>query len=268
MPEPTKIPRPFADSGDKNSIPDSSGSIGFASWQEGFPAITSEPFAQGGVAPKRADFNGIFNALSAAIVWQQQGGFYAYDNVTDYEIGNAVIYNGDLYLCLIANGPGSAVKAPTQSAYWQKVVTVSSGTWTPVLKGANTAGTFTYTEQSGQYLKIGELVYYYGQISISAFSTHPVGNAMIAGLPFASSNTILQSGGSAAGFIMESMRKITGCYVDKNTTSALLFAHSSDSPALKSTANFNASNTTGYYIKLTSGQSFNLYFAGYYRAAS
>ena len=125
MPEPTKIPRPFADSGDKNSIPDSSGGLGFASWQEGFPAITGTPFAQGGVAPKRADFNGIFNALSLATVWQQQGGFYAYDATTDYEVGNVVEYNNDLYKCLTANGPSSAVKAPTDTTVWSKVMTAA-----------------------------------------------------------------------------------------------------------------------------------------------
>lgn len=134
MPEPTKIPRPFADSGDKNSIPDSSGSIGFASWQEGFPAITSEPFASGGVAPKRADFNGIFNALSLATVWQQQGGFYAYDATTDYEVGNVVLYNGDLYKCLSANGPSSAVKAPTDTTVWSKVMTAADKVETNISK--------------------------------------------------------------------------------------------------------------------------------------
>lgn len=128
MPEPTKIPCPFADSGDKNSIPDSSGALGFASWQEGFPAITGTPFAQGGVAPKRADFNGIFNALSLATVWQQQGGFYAYDATTDYEVGNVVVYSGDLYKCLSANGPSSAVKSPTDATVWAKVILTTATT--------------------------------------------------------------------------------------------------------------------------------------------
>lgn len=124
MPEPTKIPRPFADSGDKNSIPDSSGGLGFASWQEGFPAITGTPFAQGGVAPKRADFNGIFNALSAAVVWAQQGGVYAYDATTDYEIGNITEKSGIIYICETANGPSSAVKDPatdTTETYWARL---------------------------------------------------------------------------------------------------------------------------------------------------
>jgi len=146
MPEPTKIPRPFADSGDKNTIPESSGALGFASWQEGFPAITGTPFSQGGVAPKRADFNGIFNALSLAILWQQQGGFYAYGATTDYEIGNVVEYSGDLYKCLSANGPSSAVKAPTDTTVWSKVMTAADAAalYLP-LSGGTMTGTIEST---------------------------------------------------------------------------------------------------------------------------
>lgn len=146
MPEPTKIPRPFADSGDKNSIPDSSGGLGFASWQEGFPAITGTPFAQGGVAPKRADFNGIFNALSLATLWQQQGGFYEYDATTDYEVANVVEYNGDLYKCITANGPSSAVKAPTDTTVWSKVMTAADAAalYLP-LAGGTMTGAITAT---------------------------------------------------------------------------------------------------------------------------
>lgn len=124
MPEPTKIPRPFADSGDKNSIPDSSGALGFASWQEGFPAITSEPFSSGGVAPKRADFNGIFYALSQAVIWMQQGGVYAYDSNTDYEAGNVVLDAGGLYVANSANGPSSSVVQPSSDT--------TGATWKPV----------------------------------------------------------------------------------------------------------------------------------------
>lgn len=151
MPQPTKIPRPFADSGDKNSIPDSSGSIGFASWQEGFPAITSEPFASGGVAPKRADFNGIFNALSAAIVWAQEGGVYAYDNVTDYEVGNIAVVSGVLYICKTANGPSSAVKDPagdTAETYWGKVYP-QNGTYSRMYF-SQTSGSYT-APYTGRY---------------------------------------------------------------------------------------------------------------------
>lgn len=124
MPQPNKIPLAFAASGDKNVIPESTETTGLASWREGFPAITSAPFSEGGIAPKRADFNGIFNALSQAVMWMQQGGVYAYDVTTDYEAGNVVLDAGGLYVANSANGPSSAVVQPstdTTGATWKLV---------------------------------------------------------------------------------------------------------------------------------------------------
>ena len=124
MPQPSKIPLPFAASGDKNVIPESTETTGLASWREGFPAITSAPFSEGGIAPKRADFNGIFNALSQAVIWLQQGGVYAYDVNTDYEAGNVVLDAGGLYVANAANGPSSLVVQPssdTTGATWKLV---------------------------------------------------------------------------------------------------------------------------------------------------
>lgn len=124
MPQPNKIPLAFASSGDKNAIPENTETTGLASWREGFPAITSAPFSEGGIAPKRADFNGIFNALSQAVMWMQQGGVYAYDVNTDYEAGNVVLDAGGLYVANAGNGPSSAVVQPstdTTGAAWKLV---------------------------------------------------------------------------------------------------------------------------------------------------
>jgi hypothetical protein len=124
LPQPSKIPLAFAASGDKNIIPESTETTGLASWRDGFPAITSTPFSEGGIAPKRADFNGIFNALSAAALWYQQGGIFVYDNATNYEIGNLVIYSGEIYVCKTANGPASALHSPandTAETYWGRI---------------------------------------------------------------------------------------------------------------------------------------------------
>lgn len=124
MPQPNKIPLAFAASGDKNAIPENTETTGLASWREGFPAITSAPFSEGGIAPKRADFNGIFNALSQAVMWLQQGGVYAYDVNLDYEAGNVVFDAGGLYVANSANGPSSAVVQPssdTTGATWKLV---------------------------------------------------------------------------------------------------------------------------------------------------
>lgn len=124
MPQPSKIPLAFAASGDKNTIPENTQTTGLASWREGFPAITSAPFSEGGIAPKRADFNGIFNALSQAVMWMQQGGVYAYDVNTDYEAGNVVLDAGGLYVANASNGPSSTVVQPssdTTGATWKLV---------------------------------------------------------------------------------------------------------------------------------------------------
>lgn len=323
MPEPTKIPRPFADSGDKNSIPDSSGALGFASWQEGFPAITGTPFAQGGVAPKRADFNGIFNALSAATVWNQQGGVYAYDATTDYEVGNVVEYSGNLYKCITANGPSSAVKAPTDTTVWdaiatasgylplsggtmtgnltfsgaypaivvattdsyirinnqgynggasmylngkdrstdagtfsiiaydganrkvfaggpggtltwdgKDVVTVETGTWTPTLYGASTAGVLTYSRQTGYYVRMNNIVYITAEIDISDVTTYPSGAARVGGLPFATRDVRETSMGFAYGNsgADNSFNRTHHCHAGQNKTYFEIFMASNTNP--------------------------------------
>lgn len=144
MPQPNKIPLPFAASGDKNVIPESTETTGLASWRDGFPAITSTPFSEGGIAPKRADFNGIFNALSAAAIWYQQGGFFVYDDSTNYEIGNIVIYSGEIYVCKTANGPASALHSPandTAETYWGRIYP-QNGTFDRMFF-SQTSGTYT-----------------------------------------------------------------------------------------------------------------------------
>lgn len=63
---------------------------------------------------------------------------------------------------------------------------ISSGTWTPVLAGQTTAGTQTYTDQHGIYMKIGKIVYVSCSISLSAFDPTTAGNVNVTGLPFTS----------------------------------------------------------------------------------
>lgn len=57
-----------------------------------------------------------------------------------------------------------------------------SGTWVPVVYGTTTAGTGTYTAQSGYYNIIGEICFYTAYLSWSAHTGS--GNIRISGLPF------------------------------------------------------------------------------------
>lgn len=56
------------------------------------------------------------------------------------------------------------------------------GTWTPVLIGLSTAGTGTYTNQTGTYTKIGRMVYFDMTLAWTAHTG--TGNMQVNGLPF------------------------------------------------------------------------------------
>lgn len=62
------------------------------------------------------------------------------------------------------------------------------GTWTPVLQGSSTAGTYTYdtARTNGIYIKIGKMVTIFGCYRISAVTSAGSGDARITGLPFTS----------------------------------------------------------------------------------
>jgi hypothetical protein len=53
------------------------------------------------------------------------------------------------------------------------------GTFTPVLKGGTTAGTFTYTTQLGRYTRIGRMVYIDVNVTVTGASVAPAGNLYI-----------------------------------------------------------------------------------------
>lgn len=69
-------------------------------------------------------------------------------------------------------------------------IVAPTGTWTPVLKGTGTAGTFTYTVQTGRYIKFNKWIIATGRIDISAISVAPTGNMRIGGLPFTVLNSV------------------------------------------------------------------------------
>lgn len=114
----------IAASGNKTIPPETAAAAGSGrlSQQEGFGVVNSQPLTQGGIPPFRQDFNGIFNLFSQFLLWYQQGGIMKYNAALDYEVGNEIIYQNNKYRCIQANGPASTVKAPTDAAYWEKLV--------------------------------------------------------------------------------------------------------------------------------------------------
>ena len=127
--QPDILPGAFAAEGDKNTIPaNNDGTSGLASIAKGFPPITQQPLASGGLPPQRADFNGIFNMFSEFLLYIQSGGVFNYNNSLDYKPPAVVWGNNNLYKCVAQNGPNTSagVQPVTNTSYWQPLVPVSS----------------------------------------------------------------------------------------------------------------------------------------------
>jgi hypothetical protein len=97
------------------------------------------------------------------------------DAVTD--LGTAGYRFKDLYLSggVVFGATGGSVSSKTLDDY-------EEGTWTPTLEGTTSAGTTTYTDQSGNYTKIGNTVIIGFYISFTAATG--TGEMKLGGLPF------------------------------------------------------------------------------------
>ena len=144
--EPQKWTATLGSTADVNALPATTPSgSGRASISGLFPPVTQLPLDQGGIAPERGDFNALFKYLGEYLFYLMQGGTFSYSTDYNYTAGNLVMHGGSLYLCIAANGPGSAIKYPTDAAYWRQLAltsqlpTVNNGTLTIQRNGSNVA---------------------------------------------------------------------------------------------------------------------------------
>ena len=122
MLQPTIMTSAFASNGAKNTIPNTTTTLGKASLSSGFPTETSMPIDDGGIPPRREDFNGILNWLSAFAMFQQSGGKFTYDPTVAYDPPSIIYYNSDLWWCKQTNSPATVVKTPgSDTNYWIKL---------------------------------------------------------------------------------------------------------------------------------------------------
>ena len=85
--QPTLLLKPFAEDGDKNTIPVNATGTNLASLSEGFPPITSNDPDDGGLPPVRADFNGLGNLTTTYDYFYQAGGTFTFNQTVSNAIG-------------------------------------------------------------------------------------------------------------------------------------------------------------------------------------
>lgn len=90
----------------------------------------------------------------------------------------AAIYNGD-HQTHVTNADAINTQLGTLAA-----TDFETGTWTPTLQGNTTAGTYTYAQRDGLYVKTNKLLYVGWKVTVDTVTTAGSGIAEISGLPF------------------------------------------------------------------------------------
>ena len=190
--EPQKWSATLGANADVNTLPATTpAGSGRASTSGLFPPITQQPLDEGGLAPERADFNALFKYLGEYIYYAMQGGVYTYVTTYNYTAGNFVLHERSLYLCIAANGPGSSVKYPTDTAYWRRLAlmsdipsppTVNNGILT-IQKNGSTVATFTANQAGNSTANItvptvnnGTLTIQKDGSTVATFTANQAGN--------------------------------------------------------------------------------------------
>ncbi|HEX7726426.1 MAG TPA: hypothetical protein VF410_07700, partial [Rhizomicrobium sp.] len=79
---------------------------------------------------------------------------------------------------------------PNPSADANTLDDYEEGTFTPTLAGSTTAGSHTYSHQTGFYTKVGRLVTFSAYVALSAKDAAMAGSLSINGLPFTMANDV------------------------------------------------------------------------------
>ncbi len=123
--------------------------------------------------------------------------------------------------------------------------TYVTGSFTPILQfGGGTTG-ITYTTQIGEYTQIGNVVFYQLYILLSNKGSS-TGNATIVGLPVTSANNGQYPPAPVQYFAASSLPANTGCYVNANSTTIILYSTVAGTASNPTNSNFG--NTTSVQI--------------------
>lgn len=164
LPQLQPLAMPFANDGDKNTIPASATSTGNASLAEGFPPITQTPIEKGGIPPSRADFNGILNLATRLQYFLQQGGYFTFDTTVATLLGgypeNAVLYNlqsdGSIHLLKSAKTNNTDNFITTPSVIGTSWIDVTPGAGNVVYYSGDTGNSLLQNEDGTKIVVSGE----------------------------------------------------------------------------------------------------------------
>ena len=96
------------------------------------------------------------------------------------------------------------------------------GTWTPVFGGSSTQGSYTYSTQSGVYIKIGDLVWVTCEIIIESVVSAGSGHSQVFNFPFTSYNGYNHGGAFLYHYGASLSKDMTSIGISNNSNSAII----------------------------------------------
>ena len=183
---PLAIQTPFAINGDKNIPSQNAQGTDTSSINLGFLPITSEPLDDGGIAPERIDFNGMFYLSTDQRTYLQNGGFITYDEDVATAIGGYP--QGAILNYLDSNGNFSQVQSLLDNNQYNFVTTPSyiNNTYWKFVSGKPTV------------ISVLEQIYPVGAIFLGTTSTCPMA-ALFGTWTLVSSGKALWTGNGTTG---------------------------------------------------------------------
>ena len=162
--------------------------------------------------------------------------------------GNVTLSNGNLVQGTAGKGVNFTANTPTAGMTTQLLNNYEEGTWTPV-PSKSSAGAITGSIVSyGKYIRVGNLVTLFCDVSINSISAQGSGLTSISGIPFTAARSYIGVGalGYNSAFLTVVM---ASCYAHSNGN---IYFHESLNTDSNSTADWKAvgylSLTVSYYV--------------------
>jgi hypothetical protein len=165
--------------------------------------------------------------------------------IVSNSLGSALTFTGQQTIPTI-NLTGGQITFPATQASSANANTLDDyeeGTFTPTLNRDGVATSLTYSERSGKYTKIGNMVTVYIACIVTSVSSSGSGNTTITGLPFSNSG-IGYTGPGSIGYNDAGVNTLSASWL----SSATVYFRS----GTKSSGNDGGGWTTGYmYMTIT-----------------
>jgi len=212
----------------------------------GNPDTAALHVAGGGITHSSTQFNarsGTGNQYE--IVNRNGAGFDFYVNNAS-NLAARIDSSGNLLVGGTTSPSGSGQIVATGGVYLggtgaaNKLDDYEEGTWTPVVRGQSTAGSYSYNENQGHYTKVGNLVTAWFNITNITTVTAGSGTLRISDLPFSGAWMAGFNGESVGSLMISGFSGIDGAFVAPKVgenANYILFYHTSGTDNLNAAVN-------------------------------